>query len=192
MKEEENAHENYTENKRIHNHFFIAVQSSATVKQIENIQVIENIQPLNDHVLIEAEAGEFYRNSIGYRDFIVRAANGLVEEVKIDEENHLLWVDENNENEIYTVKYTPELTKGLVDWLIKSDVKVSVVRNSDLGVGKVIKVGQGKCCNSGELTPVTVNGGDRVLARMSAGTEIMVDGKKYLLIAKGDILAIIH
>jgi chaperonin GroES len=52
--------------------------------------------------------------------------------------------------------------------------------------GKIIAVGAGK-----KDEPVTVKVGDNVLYGKYAGTEIMIDGKEYLIMRESDIYAII-
>src|SRR5687767_9635658 len=52
--------------------------------------------------------------------------------------------------------------------------------------GKIIAVGAGK-----KDEPVTVKVGDTVLYGKYAGTEIMIDGKEYLIMRESDIYAII-
>jgi len=52
--------------------------------------------------------------------------------------------------------------------------------------GTVIAVGNGK-----KDEPVTVKVGDQVLYGKYAGTEIMVEGKEYLIMRESDIFAIL-
>lgn len=52
--------------------------------------------------------------------------------------------------------------------------------------GKVIAVGNGK-----PDEPMTVKAGDTVLYGKYAGTELMVEGKEYLIMRESDIYAII-
>lgn len=52
--------------------------------------------------------------------------------------------------------------------------------------GKVLAVGNGK-----PDEPMTVKEGDVVLYGKYAGTEIMVDGKNYLIMREADIFAIV-
>ncbi|MCB0833858.1 MAG: co-chaperone GroES [Bacteroidetes bacterium] len=53
-------------------------------------------------------------------------------------------------------------------------------------VGKVLAVGPGKKKDE----PMTVKDGDLVLYGKYSGTEVTVDGKKYLIMPESDILAI--
>lgn len=52
--------------------------------------------------------------------------------------------------------------------------------------GKVIAVGTGK-----KDEPLTVKAGDTVLYGKYAGTEIIIDGKEYLIMKESDIYAIV-
>jgi chaperonin GroES len=53
---------------------------------------------------------------------------------------------------------------------------------------KVVAVGKGKMSEQGVRLPVEVKKGDRVLVRRYAGTEIEIQGKKYLVVTESDIL----
>jgi chaperonin GroES len=58
--------------------------------------------------------------------------------------------------------------------------------------GTVLAVGPGKRSeNSGELIPVDVKEGDRVMYSKYGGTEIKVDGEDLLILSSRDVLAII-
>lgn len=59
-------------------------------------------------------------------------------------------------------------------------------------VGKVLAVGQGKRDDKGDLLPMSVKVGDKVLFKKYGPDEIEVDGKKYLVGSEDDILAIIE
>ena len=52
--------------------------------------------------------------------------------------------------------------------------------------GKVIAVGTGK-----KDEPITVKVGDRILYGKYSGTEIMVEGKEYLIMRESDIYAVV-
>ena len=56
--------------------------------------------------------------------------------------------------------------------------------------GEVVAVGDGAVLDNGERRPLTVKVGDRVLFGEYAGTEIKVDGDKWLVMRESDILAI--
>jgi chaperonin GroES len=57
--------------------------------------------------------------------------------------------------------------------------------------GTVLAVGPGKRSDSGDLIPVDVNEGDRVMYSKYGGTEIKVDGEDLLILSSRDVLAIV-
>lgn len=58
--------------------------------------------------------------------------------------------------------------------------------------GEVIAVGEGKLMENGQLRPLSVKVGDRVLFGKYAGTEIKIDDEEHLILREDDILAIIE
>ena len=58
--------------------------------------------------------------------------------------------------------------------------------------GKVVAVGSGRRLRNGERVPVSVKVGDRVLFAKYAGTEVKVDGTKYLIMNEDEILAVVE
>jgi chaperonin GroES len=58
--------------------------------------------------------------------------------------------------------------------------------------GKVIAVGKGKLLEKGEIVPLTVKEGDRVLFAKYAGSDVKVDGEELLIMREDDILAIFN
>ena len=58
--------------------------------------------------------------------------------------------------------------------------------------GKVLAVGPGNRNEKGELQPLDVKVGDRVLFAKYGGTEVKLDGVKYLIVRESDILAIVE
>ncbi len=58
--------------------------------------------------------------------------------------------------------------------------------------GTVLAVGPGKRSdNSGELIPLDVKEGDRVIYSKYGGTEIKVEGEELLILSARDVLAIV-
>jgi len=57
---------------------------------------------------------------------------------------------------------------------------------------KVIAVGKGRTLDNGQVMPLTVKKGDRVLFGKYAGTEIKIDGDEHLIMREDDILAIVQ
>ena len=58
--------------------------------------------------------------------------------------------------------------------------------------GEVIAAGNGKLTDSGELRPLDVKAGDKVLFGKYAGTEIKVEGEELLIMREDDILGVIE
>ena len=58
--------------------------------------------------------------------------------------------------------------------------------------GKVVAVGPGRKDDEGKRIPMDVAEGDRVLYAKYAGTEIKLEGTKYLILKESDILAILQ
>jgi chaperonin GroES len=58
--------------------------------------------------------------------------------------------------------------------------------------GKIIAVGQGSMLENGQIIPMTVKKGDRILFGKYAGTEIQIDGEEHLIMREDDILAIVQ
>ncbi len=58
--------------------------------------------------------------------------------------------------------------------------------------GKVVAVGPGKKNDSGEIIPVELKEGQKVLFTKYGPTEIKVDDKEYLIAKQEDILAVIE
>ncbi len=59
-------------------------------------------------------------------------------------------------------------------------------------MGEVIAVGEGKLLNNGEIKPLKVKEGDVVLFNKYAGTEVELDGEKYLIMSEDEVLAIVE
>jgi len=57
--------------------------------------------------------------------------------------------------------------------------------------GEVISVGEGARKDSGELIPMSVKAGDRILFGKWSGTEVKIDGEELLIMKESDILGII-
>jgi chaperonin GroES len=57
--------------------------------------------------------------------------------------------------------------------------------------GEVIAVGEGARKDNGELAPMAVKAGDRVLFGKWSGTEITIDGEELLMMKESDIMGIL-
>ena len=57
--------------------------------------------------------------------------------------------------------------------------------------GEVIAVGGGARTEKGEIIPVSVKKGDRVLFGKYSGTEVKIEGKELVILKESDILGVI-
>jgi chaperonin GroES len=57
--------------------------------------------------------------------------------------------------------------------------------------GTVLAVGPGKRSDTGDLVPMDVSEGDRVMYSKYGGTEIKADGEDLLILSARDVLAIV-
>lgn len=58
--------------------------------------------------------------------------------------------------------------------------------------GEVVAVGPGARNEKGEVQPLDVKAGDRVLYGKWSGTEVRIDGVDYLIMKESDIMGIIE
>ncbi|MGD2082774.1 MAG: co-chaperone GroES [Chromatiales bacterium] len=58
--------------------------------------------------------------------------------------------------------------------------------------GEVVAVGNGKILDSGELRPLDVKSGDKVLFGKYSGTEVKLDGEELLVMREDDIMAVLE
>jgi chaperonin GroES len=58
--------------------------------------------------------------------------------------------------------------------------------------GEVISVGNGKINENGDVRPLDVKAGDKVLFGKYSGTEVKVDGEELLIMREDDIMAIVE
>lgn len=58
-------------------------------------------------------------------------------------------------------------------------------------IAEVIEVGPGRKID-GELEPLDVKKGDKVIVSKYAGTEIKFEGEEYIIVSQSDILAIVE
>jgi chaperonin GroES len=57
--------------------------------------------------------------------------------------------------------------------------------------GEVVAVGKGKRLEDGNLVPLDVQVGDRILFGKYSGSEIKLDGQEYLTMREDDVLGIL-
>ncbi len=58
-------------------------------------------------------------------------------------------------------------------------------------MGEVVAVGDGRALDNGEVRPLSVKKGDKVLFGKFAGTEIKLDGEELLVMREEDLFAIV-
>lgn len=89
-------------------------------------------------------------------------------------------------------------TRIVVEREIESVINVADSNGNDKsitykkGKGKVIKVGPGSLLPNGETVAPYIKEGDRVLFMPNAGTEIIYNGNKYLLMDEGSVLMVLE
>lgn len=58
--------------------------------------------------------------------------------------------------------------------------------------GKVVAVGKGKILESGEIRPLDLKVGDKILFGKYGGTEVKIDGDELLVMREEDVMAVIE
>ncbi len=58
--------------------------------------------------------------------------------------------------------------------------------------GEVIAVGKGKILENGEIRPLDLKTGDKVLFGKYSGTEVKVEGEDFLVMREDDVMAVIE
>jgi chaperonin GroES len=58
--------------------------------------------------------------------------------------------------------------------------------------GEVVAVGNGKVLDNGEVRPLAVKVGDKVLFGKYSGTEVKIDGQEILVMREDDIIAVLE
>jgi chaperonin GroES len=59
-------------------------------------------------------------------------------------------------------------------------------------IGKIIAVGTGKLLDSGKRNKMSVKKNDKVIYGKYMGSEVEIDGEKYVILREGDILGIVE
>ncbi|MEY4720108.1 MAG: hypothetical protein RL563_2726 [Pseudomonadota bacterium] len=57
--------------------------------------------------------------------------------------------------------------------------------------GEVLAVGSGKALDNGQVRPMAVSVGDKVLFGKYSGTEVKVDGEQYIIMREEDVMGIL-
>jgi len=58
--------------------------------------------------------------------------------------------------------------------------------------GEIIAVGNGKLLDNGDVRPLDISVGDKVLFGKYSGTEVKIDSTEYLVMREDDIMAVIE
>ena len=58
--------------------------------------------------------------------------------------------------------------------------------------GEVIATGHGKKTDKGDVIPLDVKAGDRILFGKYSGTEIKIDGEEFLILREDEVLGVIE
>ncbi len=58
--------------------------------------------------------------------------------------------------------------------------------------GEVLAVGNGKVSESGEVRPMDVKVGDKIMFGKYSGTEVKVEGEELLIMREDDIMAVVE
>jgi len=58
--------------------------------------------------------------------------------------------------------------------------------------GEIVSAGNGKVSEAGDVRPLDVKAGDRVLFGKYSGTEVKVDGEDLLVMREDDIMGVIE
>ncbi|MGH0165402.1 UNVERIFIED_CONTAM: hypothetical protein FKN15_048717 [Acipenser sinensis] len=90
-------------------------------------------------------------------------------------------------------KFLPLFDRVLVERLAAETVTKGGIMLPEKSQGKVLQatvlaVGPGNKTKAGDLQPVSVKAGDRVLLPEYGGTKVTLDDKEYFLFRDGDIL----
>jgi len=57
--------------------------------------------------------------------------------------------------------------------------------------GEIVSVGNGKISENGDVRPLDVKAGDKILFGKYSGTEVKIDGEELLVMREDDIMAVI-
>ena len=58
--------------------------------------------------------------------------------------------------------------------------------------GKIVAVGKGKILEDGQVRPLDVKVGDKILFGKYSGTEVKLDGEELLVMREEDVMAVIE
>jgi len=84
------------------------------------------------------------------------------------------------------VRRLDEVTKSAGGIIIPDSAKEKPLE------GEVVAAGKGKILENGDIRPLDVKAGDRVIFSKYAGTEIKIGGEEVLMMREDDILGVIE
>ena len=58
--------------------------------------------------------------------------------------------------------------------------------------GEVVSVGKGKILDNGDVRPLDVKKGDKILFGKYSGTEVKIDGVEYLVLREDDVMGVVE
>jgi len=58
--------------------------------------------------------------------------------------------------------------------------------------GEVVAAGKGKIMDNGEVRPLDVKKGDRILFGKYSGTEVKIEGEEHLILREDEVLAVVE
>ena len=73
----------------------------------------------------------------------------------------------------------------------KTNSGIYIPKAESSNQAEIVAVGPGRILETGENVPLEVKVGDQVIFSKFAGTKVEVDGKEYLVVHEGDIIAVI-
>lgn len=59
-------------------------------------------------------------------------------------------------------------------------------------IGKVVAAGAGKVLDNGKVRPMNVKVGDEVIYGKYMGSDVEIDGEKYVILKEADVLGIVE
>jgi len=59
-------------------------------------------------------------------------------------------------------------------------------------MGKIVAAGLGKILDDGKRSPMTVKKGDEVIYGKYIGSDVEIDGEKYVILSEKDVLGIVE
>ena len=73
----------------------------------------------------------------------------------------------------------------------KGGILIPVTSRDKPQEGEIIATGEGMVNNQGEIIPLELKTGDRILFAKNTGIEVNIDDKQYLVMKEQDVLAVL-